>query len=170
MTTISAFNYAIPYDIFTGYWTGIANTFTPKGEFVKSWPYKVAIYWQTPYTHLHFRQDPLSAELRNALRLPDVTERLVRQEMDLYIEGKYGKTAPGGTMMNIAAETTPDVYIFHVSVANASWYNCQHCVTPNERKVIGPQLDQAGNVTMVISQTFNRVSYEVPPQFRRALT
>src|SRR5882724_11852235 len=80
MTKSSAFDYAIPYDIFVGSWSGIASTFTPKGEFIRSWAYNVAIYWETPYTRLHFRQEPLSDVLRKGLGLPEETHKLISQE------------------------------------------------------------------------------------------
>jgi hypothetical protein len=111
----------------------------------------------------------LSDALRKELLLPEVTQKLISQEFDLYINGKYGTSGAGGDVTNIGAETTPDVYIFHVSAGNTSWYNCQHCGTANERKIIGPQMDQDGNVTLVISQTYTRISYDVPDHFRRSL-
>ena len=31
--TRSEFDYAIPYNVFVGFWTGISTTFSPRGEF-----------------------------------------------------------------------------------------------------------------------------------------
>jgi hypothetical protein len=165
MTTRSEFDYAIPYDIFVGFWTGIAATYSPKGEFIKSWANNVAIYWQTPFTLLHFRQDPLPAEMEKELLLPQVTRELISQQFDLKVQGKYATSGPGG-IVNIGAETTPDVYIFHVSAGGQSWFNCQYCGTANERRIIGPQIGEDGKVAMVISQTYTRISYDVPPRFK----
>jgi hypothetical protein len=168
MMTRSEFDYAIPYNIFVGFWTGIATTFSPKGEFCESWANNVAIFWESPYKLLHFRQDPLADAVEKALRLPEVTRKLISQEFDLSVQGKYATSLPGGDFANVGAETTPDVYIFHVSAGGQSWFNCQYCGTANERRIIGPQMEN-GNVTLVISQTFTRISYEVPRRFRRAL-
>jgi hypothetical protein len=166
MTRSSAFDYAKPYDIFVGSWSGIASTFTPKGVFIRSWAYDVAIYWETQ-TRLHFRQVPLSDELRKGLDLSEETHKLISQEFDLNINGKYATSDEGSAVKNVGAETTPDVYIFHVRAGDTSWYNCQHCATVNERKIIGPQMNRDGNVTMVISQTYTRISYDVTDKFRR---
>ena len=148
MTTPSAFDYAIPFNIFVGFWSGIASLFTPKGEFEGSFAYTNAIYWETPYKLLHFRQDPLPSELREVLHLPDFTRKLLSQEFDLHIVGKTGTSGAGGDLTNIGVETTPDVSIFHVGNGEGSfWFNCQICGTANERKIIGPELDMDGNVT-----------------------
>lgn len=168
MTRRSEFDYAIPYDIFVGFWTGISTTFSPKGEFCKSWANNVAIYWKAPYTLLHFRQDPLEDSIKQALSLPSATHKFISQEFDLNVEGKYATGGLGG-LVNVGAETTPDVYIFHITTEDKSWFNCQYCGTANERRIIGPQMDRDRNVELVISQTYTRISYDIPCRFRRAL-
>lgn len=165
----SEFDYAIPYNIFVGFWTGITATYSPKGEFCKSFANNVAIYWETPYKLLHFRQDPLEAAVEKALLLPEVTLKLISQEFDLEVQGKYATSLPGGAAVNVGAETTPDDYVFHVRAGGDSWFNCQHCGTANERRIIGPQMDQDGNVTLVISQNYTRISYDIPARFKPSL-
>jgi hypothetical protein len=162
----SEFDYAIPFNIFVGFWTGITATYSPKGEFRESFANNVAIYWETPYKRLHFRQDPLQDVVEKALRLTGVTRKLISQEFDLEVHGKHATSLPGGDFVNDGAETTPDDYIFHVGAGGNSWFNCQHCGTANERRIIGPQIDKHGKVTLVISQTYTRISYDIPDRFK----
>jgi hypothetical protein len=164
------FDYEIPYHIFTGVWAGVQTHYTPQGNFKGVDSFKVAIYWEKPHTLLHFRQDPIEARaLAQKLGLSSTVSRLTTYEFDLQIKGKYATGGGVSGVKNEGAETTPDTYIFHITANKHSWFNNQHCPTANERRVIGPQIDANGVVEELISQHLTRVSYEVPPHFRRAL-
>jgi hypothetical protein len=163
------FNFEIPYHIFVGLWFGKSLAYTPKGDFVSAWTSTVALYWEEPYRRLHYRQDPVDADaLAQQLRLSSAVIRLLAQEFDFHIQGKYA-TSISANVKNLGAETTTDSYIFHIIEAKQSWYNNQYFPSPNERRVIGPQMDDNGNVTFLISQQFTLVSSDVPPHYRRAL-
>jgi hypothetical protein len=165
----SMFDFGIPYNIFTGLWTCVATSYSPKGDFLEATACNVAIYWSDPYNCMHFRQTDLVDVKRVgvALKLAPAAVRLVSFEFDLEIDGKYATGgAPG--LVNIGAETTPDCYIFHITAGHYVWFNNQYCGTANERRVIGPQIYK-GEVQHMLSQHLMRVSYEVPDKFKRAL-
>jgi hypothetical protein len=163
------FDFGIPYNVFTGLWTCVATSYSPKGDFIKAQANNVAIYWSEPYTCMHFRQtDSVDVpDVGAALGLLAPASRLLSFEFDLEIEGKSAKGgAPG--LVNVGAETTPDCYIFKITAGDYVWFNNQYCGTANERRVIGPQIHK-GEVELMLSQHLMRVSYDVPDQFKRAL-
>src|SRR6201995_671858 len=113
MTPIPLFDYGTPYNIFTGFWTCTAASYTPKGDFIGCVASNVAIYWSELYRRMHFRQgDEVNIhKAASVLALPPAAAKLVSFEFDLEIEGKYAAGgAPG--IVNVGAETTPDCYVF----------------------------------------------------------
>jgi hypothetical protein len=165
------FDYGIPYNIFTGLWTCVSASFDPRGEFIGSVASNVGIFWLEPYTKLAFRQgDSVDVPKVSAqLRISEVAVKLLSLEFNLKIVGKHAESeaVPDG-VKNEGAETTSDCYIFKITAGDYVWYNNQYCATANERRVIGPQLYD-GEVQLLLSQHLIRISYEVPPQYDRAL-
>ena len=91
---------------------------------------------------------------------------LTRYHVDFHINGKrgYGKQ---GDMTYTGLETTPGVYLFHIKTPDGSFYNNQFFTDPNERHIIGPFVKAPGNeLTQVLSQTFRRISYNVPEDLK----
>jgi hypothetical protein len=169
MASTPIFDFGVPYNIFTGLWTCIATSYSPKGDFLEATACNVAIYWAEPYKRMHFRQTD-SVDVHHvgaALGLPKPASRLLSFEFDLEIEGKSAKGGATG-LVNVGAETTPDCYIFQITAGDYVWYNNQYCGSANERRVIGPQLYNS-DVQFMLSQHLMRVSYDVPDNFKRAL-
>src|ERR1700729_3190340 len=58
--------YATPYALFVGRWTGIANVFSPRGEFLRAFPGEIVIRWESErvlsYTQLIGDLDHLGAD------------------------------------------------------------------------------------------------------------
>jgi hypothetical protein len=163
------FDYGIPYNIFTGFWSCICASYTEKGDFIGSTACHVGIYWAEPYSRIHFRQGE-SVDVPQVLKplgLSGSARKIMPLEFDLEIVGKYAEGgAPG--VKNVGCETAPDCYIFQISSGDSVWYNNQYCATANERLVIGPQLYK-NQVQLMLSQRLMRISYDVPSAFRRPL-
>src|ERR1700749_699823 len=90
------FDYGIPYHIFTGVWGGVQAFYKPQGEFIVAYAFKVSIYWETPYSLMHFRQDPMDSgalakelKLSETLRKFETLSKLTSYEFDLKINEKY---------------------------------------------------------------------------------
>lgn len=95
-------------------------------------------------------------------------------------------------------ETRPGVYLFHLMFEEGHYYNNQYFTDPNERQIIGPfvathpvapgssdpggvprrqalpsrrrvEAAPPGEITVVVAQTFTRISYDVPARYQRAL-
>ena len=187
MTPFTDFDYARPYDLMVGLWAGMATSYDAQGNYLISVPSLVAIYWERPYTLLHYRQD----------ELPDLDERLedhphpaafskiIHHNFNLKITGK-GCVSAEASRRDVrvkGTETKPGVYLFHLMFEEGHYYNNQYFTDPNERQIIGPfvatpQQSPAkrggpaapvGEITVVVAQTFSRISYDVPKRFKRPL-
>ena len=189
MAPQSVFDYATPYNIMVGRWSGLTTTFTATGEYVDSVASFVTIFWKKPHKLLHYEQE----------ELPDLDERLegnphketvakiVRHDFDLEITGKACRsTNTSGEAISVSGtETLPGIYLFHLAFPEGQYYNNQFFTSPNERQIIGPFIAAAppeaaparkgapapspGGVTFVVAQTFTRISYEVPLKVIREL-
>jgi len=172
------FDYGIPYNIFTGFWTATQSSYLLNGTFKGLSACNVAIYWDDKDPNLmHFRQDPLTATedqlaatnmIADQLGLVADAKKLVSLQFDLKITGRAANSVPNSVVKNVGAETTPDCYIFQITSGDYVWYNNQYCATANDRLVIGPQLFK-NNIQLLLSQRLTRVSYEVPEEYQYAL-
>ena len=83
-------------------------------------------------------------------------------------------------------ETRPGIYLFHLMFKEGHYYNNQYFTDPNERQIIGPfvattnaaepasrrrstSAAPVGEIQVVVAQTFSRLSYDVPSQYKRPL-
>jgi len=164
-----AFEFQKPYDIMVGCWTGMANTYSPKGEFLYAVPSRVSMYWKDEKT-FHYRQDEedsmesvMDARVKAAMSV-------IHLSFDLKVQGKYS-TGRSKLMDVTGRETIPGVYLFNLKARDGSgqYYNNQYFTSPGERHIIGPYVDNKGEIQLVVHQVFTRVSYDVPKKLRRAL-
>jgi hypothetical protein len=188
-TPDSPFDFATPYDLMVGVWSGVATLFDGQGEFQTLTPSMVAIYWQQRPTLLHYRQIeedfPQSGKLRvkSIPALPKIdaaqkmNARVILQttnlHFDLRVNGKYckasGLNGPGLQSVE-GTESSSGVYIFNLGFIGGRYYNNQYFINTNERHIIGPYIaDGSPQVAFVVAQAFTRVSYDVPPALRSDL-
>jgi len=159
-----------PFDVMLGYWAGTANFYNTDGEYVTSSPSRVAVYWGTPYTRIHFRTDPPSFAEPALIGGPPLLALLTSfldLEFDLDIVGKKGS---GGTMETAVTgiESSPDVYHFILanSSAETAWHNTHRFISPDERRITGPGLLR-GQMGTFVTQNFTRLTYDVPKSYIR---
>jgi hypothetical protein len=181
MPSRSNFDYAKPFDIMVGRWSGMTTTFDARGEYLGSVASLVTIYWKTPET-LHYEQDELpdlDARLADNPHKAAIA-RIVRHDFDLDITGKSCTSADTTEKISVVgAETRPGIYLFHLTFPEGHYYNNQYFTNPNERHIIGPFVatdanprarppaQSTGEVTCIVAQTFTRISYDVPAKFKR---
>jgi hypothetical protein len=166
MSSKSAFDYATPYDIMVGLWTVQKITYNQKGEYLDSTSSFVAVYWHTPNKLIHFREDqPGDTNSSKRFIHKAAVTKVLRLELDLKVTGKLaqGKTKE---VKITGTETRPDVYHFHLKTADGDWYNNHHCISPNERHIMGPFVEKNGKIEWIAAQTLTRISYEVPKKYR----
>jgi hypothetical protein len=187
MTPETQFDYARPYDLMVGVWSGMSTSYDAKGRYLISVPSLVAIYWKRPYTLLHYRQDEqpdLDARLEGHPE-PAALAKIIHHNFDLSVTDKACvSTAASHRDLRVAGtETRPGVYLFHLMFEEGHYYNNQYFTNPNERQIIGPfvAIDRqpaagrrhgaapVGEVTVVVAQTFTRISYDVPARYKRPL-
>lgn len=184
----SPLDFAIPYELMVGVWSGMCTVYTAQGEFHSTTPSMVAIYWKQRPTVLHYRQieqqfpTPGSPPQMIVKPVPttiasDAIEEAVLQttnlHFDLQVNGKTCRASNlgGPGLQNVeGTQTRPGVYIFHLGFRNFRYYNNQYFIDPNERHIIGPCLRGAApEVAFVAAQAFTRVSYDVPPALQSDL-
>jgi hypothetical protein len=170
------FDYATPYEIMVGVWTGMSTTYKPDGEYWGSVPSRVVVYWDIPGKLLKYKQDELPGldailDDKRHKKHPNrqAFSSIVRHNFDLAISGKACQSRPNKEKVScVGAETRPGIYLFHLHFPKwGHYYNNQYFVNPNERNIIGPfipgtQHDQQ----FIVAQTFTRVSYDVPEEYR----
>jgi hypothetical protein len=190
MKSDPVFDYATPFDVMCGVWSGMATLFNGKGDFLSLTPSMVSIYWKQKATVLSYRQIEQPFSTSNTLsvkavpQLPKIDDALginpalaamqsTNLHFDLQVQGKYCKSAAlsGPGLQNVeGTETTPGIYIFHLGFQGGRYYNNQYFIDPNERHIIGPYIrDGSPQVAFVVAQAFTRVSYDVPPSARSEL-
>jgi hypothetical protein len=162
----------MPYDIMVGLWAKQSIMYDPKGNYIGSVPGLVAVYWHKPGKLIHFREDLLtetSDAKKFAARSSDIF-KFIRSEFDLKVNGKH---AEGGSpqLKVVGLEARPDVYHFHLKSDQGHWYNNHHCITPNERHIMGPlvSIKQDGALQSIVAQTLTRISYDVPNKSKHSL-
>jgi hypothetical protein len=168
MPSDTTFDYARPFDIMCGVWTGISLVFTPGGEYSSSVASRVVMYWDIPGKRLRYLQREVG-DLDDVLdRHPRVraivnhdfflrTGRLVAIDPeggDTFAnsrieegEGKACKSEDNKEGVKLlGCETRPGSYLFHLHFPahkkqnnpGGHYYNNQYFVNPNERHIIGP--------------------------------
>ena len=184
MSPESNFDYAKPFDVMVGMWSGLSTSFSPKGEYLCSVPSFVYLYWHSP-TVLHYRQDELPdldrALVKNQVHL-DALTKIIHHDFDLKISGKacVSSVDSKNGMRVVGTETRPGVYLFHLMFKEGDYYNNQYFTNPNERHIIGPYIarqerkkggsgSSGGEIAVVVAQTFTRISYDVPAKYKRSL-
>ena len=184
----SPLDFAVPYELMVGLWSGTASLFNAQGRFLSMTPSIVAIYWKQPSTLLCYRQIQEDFALTDgemslkSLAGQDCTGgetksdpnlRMFELHFDLQVSGKYCTgTAFGSSSLRSVqgTETRPGVYIFHLGFDSGQYYNNQYFTTANDRHIIGPYVQNGSpQVANVIAQAFTRISYQVPPQFQREI-
>jgi hypothetical protein len=88
-------------------------------------------------------------------------------EFDLKVAGRFA-TAQTDDWSVTGVNSRPDLYLFHLlrKDRTQNWFNNQYFTSANERQIIGPVLDQDGQIYLVVTQTFSRVSYDIPTSDR----
>jgi hypothetical protein len=174
MSTSPSFDFAKPYDIMCGVWAGMACIYSPKGEYQFAAPSRVAIYWKDRST-LHYRQDEMDNLDAFMDRLPRgdtghaQIRHVVHASFDLTIDGKAA--AGRSSELDVTGtETMPGVYLFRLAVRSGGvYYNNQYFLDASQRNIIGPFVGADGETSLVIAQSFARISYDVPESFRSEL-
>jgi hypothetical protein len=180
---ISPLDYATPYELMVGVWSGMCMVYTAQGEFHSTTPSMVAIYWKKRPTLLHYRQieqqfptpgepgklqvKPVPADIVQKHPIAEAIVQTTNLHFDLKVNGKFcSASLPGGPGLQSVegTQTRPGVYIFNLGFRNWRYYNNQYFIDANERHIIGPGLrDNSPGVAFVAAQAFTRVSYDVPP-------
>jgi hypothetical protein len=186
---ISPLDFATPYELMVGVWSGMATVYTAHGEFHSTTPSMVAIYWKKRPTLLHYRQieqqfptpgkpaklqvKPIPADIVEGHAIHEAIAQTTNLHFDLQVNGKScSASLLGGPGLQSVegTETRPGVYIFHLGFRNWRYYNNQYFIDANERHIIGPCLrDNSPGVAFVAAQAFTRVSYDVPPALQSDL-
>jgi hypothetical protein len=188
MPTQTEFDYARPYDLMVGLWSGVSTSYTPDGEYILSVPSLVAIYWKKRSRVLHYRQDELP-NLDGTLMATHpnraAVTKILHHSFDLDIRGKSCVSTAGShdDVRVAGTETRPGIYLFHLTFAEGHYYNNQYFANPNERHIIGPFIAAdrqtrrggrggavGGEIAVVVAQTFTRISYDVPSRFKRPIS
>ena len=134
MSPESNFDYAKPFDVMVGMWSGLSTSFSPKGEYLCSVPSFVYLYWHSP-TVLHYRQDELPdldrALVKNQVHL-DALTKIIHHDFDLKISGKacVSSVDSKNGMRVVGTETRPGVYLFHLMFKEGDYYNNQYFTNP----------------------------------------
>jgi hypothetical protein len=182
----SRFDFASPYDLMVGLWSGMCTVFDARGEFFSVTPSMVAVFWKRRPTLLHYHQieqhfptpgKPGKLRVKPIPKLEDVDPQrgitghdavaeTTNLHFDLHVDGKYCMaklTGATGLQSVEGTQTRPGVYIFHLGFQGWRYYNNQYFTDPNERHIIGPCLREDNpNLAFVAAQSFHRVSYDVP--------
>lgn len=170
MSKPNASPYAKPFDIMVGAWTGHSILYDKNGNYMHTGPSLVAISWKSP-TLMHYKQwdlgdlDALAEKDGHAATLKHI---IMLREFDLTIDGKRCDSTPetSETVQVEGSESSPGTYLFHLKFAPGSYYNNQFFNNPNERHIIGPYVPNGqSEFSYVVSQTFSRISYDVPEGF-----
>jgi hypothetical protein len=148
---------AKPYDRMVGCWDGVAEVYDqqglPMGGVQKS---TGSVYWKTPGTLMHFRQDQAGSTL----------------EYDLDVNGKtatFRSTEKDVT----GTEVRPGHYFFLLNFKDGpragNWYNNHYFTGQKRRMVLGSfePAGHAGEVGAIAVQTLTRVSCPSEKQKKR---
>jgi len=161
-----------PYDIMVGIWVGTAVSFSPTGKQVSQGLSRNIIYWHRRPTKdkpglLHFRQDQGVPQTGAPVGLAG----LIFAEYDLEVKGKHAESRPNEhqSLTLLATETRPDVYHFDGEDGGFHWYNSHYFASADERHIMGPLVNKAGEVGLIHVQIFTRIDYDVPDDLRREL-
>jgi hypothetical protein len=176
-----------PYDIMVGVWMGTAVSFSPEGKQVSAGLSRNIVYWKTPPANgregiLRFRQDQ---GITKEIPATDLAG-LFFAEYDLKVTDKHAESIPQRSvaqqdmpkMKLVGVETRPDVYHFHGTETvrqkisgterfeekTFHWYNSHYFASPDERHIMGPLVNDKGEVGLIHVQIFTRVSYDVPTE------
>ena len=90
MTSGNVFDYATPYDVMVGAWTGHSILYDKNGDYLHTGPSLVAIYWKEPGKLLHYNQKDLGNLDKLELDHPhesDLQNIIFLREFDLEISG-----------------------------------------------------------------------------------
>jgi hypothetical protein len=139
---------------------------------------------------LHYRQDELP-DLDARLEghpYQSAVAKIIHHSFDLKITGKscISTAASKGDVRVAGTETRPGIYLFHLMFTEGHYYNNQYFTDPNERQIIGPfvaatdpeepgsrrgstRTTPVGEIRVVVAQTFTRLSYDVPSQYKGPL-
>ncbi|MEW2917430.1 hypothetical protein AB1A64_10195 [Ruegeria sp. ANG10] len=167
--TSSYFDYARPFDIMIGMWTGHSIVYDNKGKYLYTGPSILTIDWKEPGKVMHYRQEDLGSldeliqEHEHGKALKDL---FVLREFELQVDGKSCDSITGDIKVH-GVESSPGTYLFHLNFPTGDYYNNQYFLNPNQRRIIGPFVprDAEGRTDgfqFVVSQTFERISYDVP--------
>jgi hypothetical protein len=88
-------------------------------------------------------------------------------DFDFHVDHNHG-TGKSGEVEITGTLTRPDHYHFLLKSKDGQWYNNHHFMGPNERHILGPFVEAGsdGQIASVVAQTFTRLSYDVPEEFK----
>jgi hypothetical protein len=169
----SIYDYADPYDLMIGQWSGITTAYDGHGKYLSTVASEVIVSWVKPGKVLRYQQRELAdldEVLKNHPHKP-VMVQIVNHDFELGISGAACKTV-GKRKEKVSLQgtaTTPGVYLFHLTFPEGDYYNNQYFSGPNERHIIGPFVPSGTGraFSMAVSQTFTRISYEPPAESAR---
>ena len=185
------YDYARPFDIMVGAWTGHSILYDNLGNYQISGPSIVWIYWIEPGKIMRYFQEDLSSlddiAVLHEMHRDSFRDTVKTRAFDLEVNGKacksYDKSDLKSDIKVEGTESRPGTYIFHLDFpkteptgaepgsSGGNYYNNQYFTNPNERQIIGPYIARKedgslqSDVTSVVAQTFTRISYDIPKKF-----
>ncbi|MEP2031506.1 MAG: hypothetical protein ABJI96_22650 [Paracoccaceae bacterium] len=160
-------DYAQPFELMVGTWTGHSITYDAKGKYLFTGPSILYIHWHEPGEVLHYLQKDLGNLDELEFNLDDddkvwIGDIIKTRNFELKVSGKSCRGKGGGVAVK-GVESTPGTYLFHLNFPHGNYYNNQFFPNPNERHIIGPFVPTGKtDAKYVVSQTFSRISYDVP--------
>ncbi len=179
----SIYDYANPFDIMVGAWTGHSVLYDRQGVYKVSGPSIVWMHWIEPGKVLRYFQEDLSAlddlAIQHEEHVASFVDTIRTRAFDLVVEGRACRSDDSSELKSPikveGVESLPGTYMFHLDFppaedggAGGDYYNNQYFKSPNERHIIGPYVPKGGtNVGAVIAQSFTRIAYadNIPEKF-----
>ena len=125
-------NYAQPYELMVGTWTGHSITYDAEGKYLYTGPSILYIHWHDPGKVLHYLQKDLGNLDELEFDLDDndkvyIGDIIKTRDFDLEVTGKACAGKGGGVAVK-GVESTPGTYLFHLEFPGGSYYNNQYLV------------------------------------------
>jgi hypothetical protein len=150
----SSFDYATPYDIMVGAWTGHSILYDSKGVYQSSTPSILCIYWKEPGKVLRYFQEDMGAmeefTAEHESSYAALIDTVQTRAFDLIIDPDSPKAcfSSAESLIRVqGVESRPGTYLFHLEFPadpdeegsqGGNYYNNQYFTNPNERHIIGP--------------------------------
>jgi hypothetical protein len=179
----SIYDYANPFDIMVGAWTGHSVLYDKKGVYQVSGPSLVWIHWIKPGKVLRYFQEDLTSiddlALLHEEHRESFSDTIRTRAFDLAVDGKSCRSDDKSDLTSPikveGVESLPGTYLFHLDFPSTAedgsggdYYNNQYFEGANQRHIIGPYVPKSGRgIGSVIAQTFTRIAYgdNIPEKF-----